>query len=85
MAEAFAKLSVISEFRAMANAESLYPTFIDFISLLFQPLLEIDPALVRRIVLSVVKLGDCFYCRFRQWKNAGLNGPGSGELTLSAA
>lgn len=58
VSKAFAKLPVINVFRAMANAESLYPVFIDFRSLLFQRSLEIDTALVRmsRIV------GRVFLC-----------------------
>jgi alkylhydroperoxidase family enzyme len=60
VSKAFARLPVINVFRAMANAESLYPAFIDFLSLLFRPL-EIDPALERMIVLRVALLGECFY------------------------
>ena len=60
VSKAFARLPVINVFRAMANAESLYPAFIDFLSLLFQPM-EIDPALQRMIVLRVALLGECFY------------------------
>ena len=40
VSKAFAKLPVINVFRAMANAESLYPAFIDFLSLLFQRSLD---------------------------------------------
>ena len=61
VSKALAKLPVINLFRAMANAESLYPAFIDFLSLLFGRSLEIDPALVRMIVLRVASLGECFY------------------------
>ena len=60
VSKAFAKLPVINVFRAMANAESVYPAFIDFLSLLFRPL-EIDAALERMIVLRVALLGECFY------------------------
>lgn len=61
VSKAFAKLPVINVFRAMANAESLYPAFIDFLSLLFKRSLEIDTALVRMIVLRVASLAECFY------------------------
>lgn len=61
VSEALAKLPVINVFRAMANAESLYPAFIDYLSLLFGRSLEIDPALTRMIVLRVALLGECLY------------------------
>ena len=61
VSKAFAKLPMINVFRVLANAESLYPAFIDFLSLLFGRSLEIDSALVRMIVLRVAVLADCFY------------------------
>lgn len=66
VSKAFAKLPVINVFRAMANAESPYPAFIDFLSLLFQRSLEIDTALVRMIVLRVASLAECFYAWWRR-------------------
>jgi hypothetical protein len=43
---------VINVFRAMANAETLYPYFSNLLLRLFQPL-ELDKALERMIVLRV--------------------------------
>lgn len=60
VAEAFKKLPVINLFRTMANAESLYPSFIGYLSLLFKPL-ELDKALERMIVLRVSEQSNCTY------------------------
>jgi alkylhydroperoxidase family enzyme len=60
VARAFAMLPVINVFRAMANAETLYPPYIEYLSRLFQTL-ELDAALERMIVLRVSKKSDCFY------------------------
>jgi alkylhydroperoxidase family enzyme len=60
VAEAFKLLPVINVFRAMANAETLYPTYIAYVALLFKPL-ALDAALERMIVLRVAKRSDCFY------------------------
>ena len=60
VADAFNLLPPINVFRAMANAETLYPTYIRYVSLLFQHL-ELDSALERMIVLHVAKQSDCFY------------------------
>ena len=57
---AFTVLPVINVFRAMANAETLYPPYIDYLSRLFQTL-ELDPVLERMIVLRVSKPSDCFH------------------------
>jgi hypothetical protein len=42
VAEAFKLGPVINVFRAMANAETLYPTYIAYVDLLFKPL-ELNP------------------------------------------
>jgi alkylhydroperoxidase family enzyme len=60
IADAFALLPVINVFRAMANAETLYPYFSNYMLRLFQPL-ELDKALERMIVLRVANQSDCFY------------------------
>jgi alkylhydroperoxidase family enzyme len=44
----------------MANAESLYPAYIQYLHLLFKPL-ALDSGLERMIVLHVAKRSDCFY------------------------
>ncbi|WP_263349715.1 carboxymuconolactone decarboxylase family protein [Acidicapsa acidisoli] len=62
--QALAKLPAVNGLRAMANAESLYPAYIDFLLLLFRPL-EIDPALERMIALRVATLQECLYI----WRN----------------
>src|ERR1700719_1708727 len=53
-------LPVINVFRAMANAETLYPYFGKYMLKLFRPM-ELNKALERRIVLHVAKRSDCFY------------------------
>lgn len=60
VAHAFSMLPVINVFRAMANAETLYPHYIEYISRLFKKL-ELDAALERMIVLRVSKKSNCFY------------------------
>jgi alkylhydroperoxidase family enzyme len=60
IADAFALLPVINVFRAMANAETLYPYFSNYLLRLFQPL-ELDKALERMIVLRVANQSGCFY------------------------
>ncbi len=57
---AFRLLPVINLFRAMANAESLYPAYIRYVNLLFKHL-ELDAALERMIVLHVAKQSGCQY------------------------
>ena len=58
--DAFALLPVINVFRAMANAETLYPYFGNYLLQLFRPM-ELDKALERMIVLYVSKRSGCFY------------------------
>ena len=53
-------LPVINVFRAMANAETLYPYFSKYLLRLFRPM-ELDKALERMIVLHVAKRSDCLY------------------------
>jgi hypothetical protein len=48
--DAFALLPVINVFRAMANAETLYPYFGNYMLQLFRPM-ELDKALEQMIVL----------------------------------
>jgi alkylhydroperoxidase family enzyme len=60
VADAFAKLPVINVFRAMANATTLFPPYMDYLSQLFKQM-ELDKTLERMIVLHVSKLADCFY------------------------
>ena len=60
IADAFKLLPVINLFRAMANAESLYPAYIGYVDLLFKPL-ELDSQLERMIVLHVGCRSDCYY------------------------
>ena len=60
IAEAFQLLPTINLFRAMANAQSLYPTYIRYVNLLFKHL-ELDAALERMIVLHVTRRSDCLY------------------------
>lgn len=60
VARAFTKLPVINVFRAMANAETLYPPYAEYLLQLFKEL-ELDKALERMIVLRVCKESDCFY------------------------
>jgi alkylhydroperoxidase family enzyme len=58
--DALALLPVINVFRALANAESLYPSFSNYMLQLFRPM-ELDKALERMIVLHVAKRSDCVY------------------------
>jgi hypothetical protein len=58
--DALARLPVINVFRALANAESLYPYFSNYMLQLFRPM-ELDKALERMIVLHVAKRSDCIY------------------------
>ena len=60
VAEAFKLLPDINIFRALANAETLFPPFMAYLARLFQPL-ELDKALARMIVLLVVRRSDCAY------------------------
>ncbi len=60
IADAFKLLPVINLFRAMANAESLYPTYIHYLDLLFKRL-ELGAALERMIVLHVARRSGCLY------------------------
>src|ERR1700693_6394161 len=60
IADALALLPVINVFRALANAESLYPYFSNYMLQLFRPM-ELDKALERMIVLHVAKRSDCLY------------------------
>jgi alkylhydroperoxidase family enzyme len=60
IADAFALLPVINVFRAMANAETLYPYYSSYLLRLFQPM-ELDKALERMIVLRVANQSRCFY------------------------
>jgi alkylhydroperoxidase family enzyme len=53
-------LPVINVFRAMANAETLYPYFGKYMLQLFRPM-ELDKVLERMIVLHVAKRSDCLY------------------------
>ena len=58
--DALALLPLINVFRAMANAETLYPYFGKYMLQLFRPM-ELDKALERMIVLYVAKRSDCPY------------------------
>lgn len=60
IAHAFTMLPVINVFRAMANAETLYPHYVEYLSRLFKTM-ELDAALERMIVLRVAKESDCLY------------------------
>jgi alkylhydroperoxidase family enzyme len=60
VAEALRLLPAINVFRALANAETLYPTYAPYMVQLFKPL-ELDAALERMIVLHVAKRSDCLY------------------------
>jgi alkylhydroperoxidase family enzyme len=59
-ADAFKLLPVINVFRAMANAETLFPPYFSYLARLFKPL-ELDKAVERMMVLRVAKQSDCFY------------------------
>jgi hypothetical protein len=54
IAEALDLLHMIIVFRALANAESLYPHFSEYMLQLFKPM-ELDKAPERMIVLHVAK------------------------------
>ena len=58
--DAFTLLPMINVFRAMANAETLYPHFGNYMLQLFRPM-ELDKTLERMIVLYVAKRSDCLY------------------------
>ena len=60
IADALALLPLINVFRAVANAETLYPYFGKYMLQLFRPM-ELDKALERMIVLHVAKRSDCLY------------------------
>ena len=60
IADALALLPLINVFRAMANAETLFPYFGKYMLQLFRPM-ELDKALERMIVLHVAKRSDCLY------------------------
>jgi alkylhydroperoxidase family enzyme len=60
ISEALALLPAINVFRALANAETLYPHFSQYMLQLFRPM-ELDKALERMIVLHVAKRSDCCY------------------------
>jgi alkylhydroperoxidase family enzyme len=60
ISEALALLPLINVFRALANAETLYPHFSQYMLQLFRPM-ELDKALERMIVLHVAKRSACFY------------------------
>ena len=72
-AETLKVLPIINLDRAMANADSLFPSYIGFIRSLLGPL-ELDPALVRLIILFVAKESDCFYVWRHHISDATLNG-----------
>jgi alkylhydroperoxidase family enzyme len=50
----------INVFRAMANADTLYPKYMEFVRTLFTPL-ELAADLERMVVLRVAERSDCFY------------------------
>src|ERR1700726_505948 len=58
--DALASLPLINVFRALANAETLYPYFGNYMLQLFRPM-ELDKALERMVVLHVARRSDCFY------------------------
>ena len=60
IADALTLLLLINVFRAMANAETLYPYFGKFMLQLFRTM-ELDKALERMMVLHVAKRSDCLY------------------------
>jgi alkylhydroperoxidase family enzyme len=60
VADALALLPLINVFRAMANAETLYPYFGKYMLQLFRPM-ELDKARERMIVLHVAQRSDCLY------------------------
>ena len=58
--EALSWLPAINLFRAMANADALYPAYIRYVNLLFKHL-ELDAALLRMVVLHVARRSECLY------------------------
>jgi alkylhydroperoxidase family enzyme len=60
VANTFKSIPNINVFRALANAETLFPAYLQYVSLLFNPL-ELDSALERMIVLHVAAVSQCFY------------------------
>ena len=60
ISEALHLLPMINVFRALANAQTLYPDFGKYMLQLFRPM-ELDKALERMIVLHVAKRSDCYY------------------------
>ena len=60
VARAFKLLPDINVFRAMANAETLFPPFMSYLARLFQPL-DLDKALERMIVLRVARRSSSEY------------------------
>src|ERR1700751_370398 len=58
--DALPLLPLINVFRAMANAETLYPYFGKYMLQLFRPM-ELDKALERMIVLRVANQSNCYY------------------------
>jgi alkylhydroperoxidase family enzyme len=56
----FDKLPPINLFRAAANAKTLYPAFIQYMYLLFEPM-ELDAHIERLVILHIGKLSDCIY------------------------
>jgi hypothetical protein len=69
IADAFALLPVIKVFRAMANAETLYPHFSSYLLRLFKPM-ELDATTERMIVLNII-----FSMRFRAYTKSSHRGP----------
>jgi alkylhydroperoxidase family enzyme len=53
-------LPEINLFRALANAETLYPKYMEVIRALFTPL-ELSADLERMIVLRIAEKSDCYY------------------------
>ncbi len=58
--DAFQSIPSINVFRALANAETLFPAYMEYITLLFKPM-ELDSALERMIVLHVAEVSQCSY------------------------
>jgi hypothetical protein len=75
--DALSRLPVINVFRALANAESLYPYFSAYMLQLFRPM-ELDKALERMIVLHVVKRSECLYAYGRTERDRTQKLPGVG-------
>ena len=60
IAAAFKSIPNINVFRALANAETLFPAYMEYVTLLFKPM-ELDSALERMIVLHVAEVSQCLY------------------------